>query len=40
MQSPTREEMMKLWMHDRIADQNDAVIDAQKKNDASCRCTI
>ena len=40
MQSPTREEMMKLWMCDTVRDKNDAVIDAQKKNDASCECTI
>ena len=40
MQSPTREEMMKLWMYDTVVDKNDAVIYAQKKNDASCECTI
>ena len=33
MQSPTREEMMKLWMYD-------TVVDVQKKNDASCKCTM
>ena len=27
-------------MYDTVADKNDAVIDAQKKNDASCECTI
>ena len=31
MQSPTREEMMKLRMYDTVADKNDVVIDAQKK---------
>ena len=40
MQSHTREEMMKLRMYDIVADKNDVVIDAQKKNDASCECTI
>ena len=40
MQSPTIEEMMKLWMYDTIANKNYAVIDAQKKNDASCECMI
>ena len=40
MQSSTREEMMKLRMCDTIADKNDAVTDAQKKNDASCKCTM
>ena len=43
MQSPTREEMMKLQMYDIVADvqeKNDAIIDAQKKNDASCKCTM
>ena len=40
MQSPTSEEMMKLQMYDTVADKNDAVIDAQKNNDASCECTI
>ena len=40
MQSSTREEMMKLRMYDIVADKNDAVIDAQKKNDASCECMI
>ena len=42
MQSPTREEMMKLHMYDTIVDvqeKNDAVTDAQKKNDASCKCS-
>ena len=38
--SPTREELMKLWMYDTVADKNDAVTDAQKKNDASCKCTM
>ena len=27
-------------MYDTVADKNDAVIDAQKKNDASCECTM
>ena len=43
MQSPTREEMMKLQIYDTIADvqeKNDAIIDTQKKNDASCKCTM
>ena len=43
MQSPTREEMMKLWIYDTIADveeKNGAVIDAQKKNDASYGCRM
>ena len=40
MQSPTREEMMKLRMYDTVANKNDAVIDAQKKNDLSCECMI
>ena len=43
MQSPTREEMMKLQMYDTIAyvqEKNDAIIDTQKKNDASCKCTM
>ena len=43
MQSPTREEMMKLRMYDTVADvqeKNDAVTDAQKKNDVSCKCTM
>ena len=31
---------MKLWMYDTVVDKNDAVIYAQKKNDASCECTI
>ena len=26
--------------NDEVADKNDAVIDAQKKNNASCECTI
>ena len=33
MQSPTREEMIKLLMYDTVAD-------VQKKNDASCKCTM
>ena len=43
MQSPTREEMMKLWMYDTVVDvqeKNDAVTYTQKKNDASCECTM
>ena len=35
--------MMKLRMYDTVADvhdKNDAIIDAQKKNDASCKCTM
>ena len=43
MQSPTREEMMKLWMYDTVVDvqeKNDAVTDAKKKNDTSCKCTM
>ena len=43
MQSPTREEIMKLWMHNEVADvqeKNDAVTDAQKKNGASCKCAM
>ena len=43
MQSPTREEMMKLRMYDIVGDvqeKNDAIINAQKKNDASCKCTM
>ena len=43
MQSPTKEEMMKLRMYNIVEDvqeKNDAIIDAQKKNDASCKCTI
>ena len=43
MQSPTREEMMKLCRYDTVADvqeKNDAIKDAQKKNDASCKCTM
>ena len=39
MQSPTKEELCKLRMYDTIADvqeKNDAVTNAQKKNDASC----
>ena len=35
MPSSTREEIMKLRMYDTVADKNDAVTDAQKKNDAS-----
>ena len=27
-------------MYDTVADKNDAVIDAQKKNDASCKCMM
>ena len=37
IQSPTREEMMKLRMYDTVEDKNDVVTDAQKKNDASCK---
>ena len=33
MQSPTREEMMKLQMYD-------IAVDVQEKNDASCKCTM
>ena len=33
MQSPTREEMMKLRMYNEVAD-------AQNKNDARCGCTM
>ena len=40
MQSPIREKMMKLRMYDIVADKNDAATDAQKKNDASCKCTM
>ena len=43
MKSPTREEMMKLRIYNTVADvqeKNDAVIDAQNKNDASCKCTM
>ena len=43
MQSPTREEMMKLRMYDIAVDvqeKNDAIIGAQNKNDASCKCTM
>ena len=35
--------MMKLCMYDIVADvreKNDAIIDAQKKNNASCKCTM
>ena len=40
MQSPTREEMMKLLMYGIVVDKNDAVIDEKNKNDAICECTI
>ena len=43
MQSPTREEMMKLQMYDTVAyvqEKNDAIIDAEKKNDAIGKCTM
>ena len=43
MQSPTREEIMKLCMYDEVVDvqeKNDAIVDVQKKNDASCGCTV
>ena len=32
--------MMKLQMYSTVADKNDVVIDAQKKNDASCKCKM
>ena len=43
MQSPTSEEVMKLWMYDAVVEvqeKKDVVTDAQKKNDASCKCTM
>ena len=43
MQSPTKEEWCKLWMYDTVADvqeKNDVVTNAQKKNGASCKCTM
>ena len=40
MKSPTREEIMNLRMYDKVVDKNDAVTDAQKKNDASHECMI
>ena len=35
--------MMKLWMYDIVVDvqeNNDVIIDAQKKNYASCKCMM
>ena len=43
MQSPTKEEWHKLWVYDTVADvqeKNDVVTDAQKKIDASSKCTM
>ena len=43
MQSPTREEMMKLWMYDTVAyvqENSYAVTDAQNKNAKSCKYTM
>ena len=43
MQSPTREEIIKLWMYEEVAyvqEKNYAFAYVQKKNDASCGCTI